>query len=469
MSEDETTRILDRVRSHAVRHLPHIRQQTTNLHMDEHIYSAEEVIGPEFQNIVAEGPTILVFADDDPLANFSHDCRYLLYDGDTGEFDREIPAQFPPYTATRPSTLRAFHEPVRFIESKHFPVKPQFQGPVIHTEGERYAILFSGMSNKRHLNDMEFLFRTMVDNYGFKKENIFSLSFDGTLNTQDGPQTLWPGDNTPYRINIRHEGTRGALQSVFDELRGRLRPRDELLIHTNNHGGWDNIPGSAFLCTYPSWSQYYCTEFATKLASLPHYSRLIVMMEQCHAGGFNIPILTHSTATATSIASSAMESKNSYASFDGNWDPFARDWITAQARHTPFGGMPAFNPDADGDGRIQAEEAFAYARFICDPRDSPVFNESSEGGGDITLDQRLRVFGWYPILEQSLRPYYNAMSASDYHAVIQQLQPELRKMASSLEHMSETMRREATIRVSALITANFGKVPKAAENKEVAA
>jgi len=460
MSENETTRIFENVRRHAVRHLSHIQQHTTNLHLDERIYSAEEIIGPEFQKIVAEGPTILVFADDDPLANFSHDCRYMLYDGVTGEFDREIPAQFPRYTATRPSTLRAFHEPVNFVESKHFPVKPPFQGPVILPDGERYAILFSGMSNKRHLNDMEFLFRTMVDTYGFKKENIFSLSFDGTLNTQDGVQTLWPGDNTPYRINIKHQGSRSALQSAFDELRGRLKTRDELLIHTNNHGGWDNVSGSSFLCTYPSWSQYYATELATKLASLPRYNKLIVMMEQCHAGGFNAPILTHSTAAATSIAAAAIESKSSYVSADGNWDPFARDWIAAQARHTPFGGMLAFNPDADSDGRIQAEEAFAYANFVRDPRDSPVFNESSEAGGDITLGQEFRVFGWYPILVEALRPHYNAMSVSDYHAVMQKIQPELHKLASSLEHVSETMRKEATIKVAALITTTFGKRPR---------
>jgi hypothetical protein len=190
------------------------------------------------------------------------------------------------------------------------------------------------------------------------------------------------------------------------------------------------------------------------------------MMEQCHAGGFNVPIVTHSTAVETSIASAAIESKNSYASADGNWDPFARDWIAAQARHTPFGGMLAFNPDADGDGRIQAEEAFAYANFVRDPRDSPAFNESSEAGGDITLDRQFRVYGWYPLLVEALRPHYNAMPESDYHAVMLKIQPELHKLASSLEHVSETMRQEATIKVAALIATTFGKLPR---DRDVAA
>ena len=45
------------------------------------------------------------------------------------------------------------------------------------------------MSNKRHINDCEFLYRTLVDRYAFNKNNIQVLSYDGTLNTQDGVQT----------------------------------------------------------------------------------------------------------------------------------------------------------------------------------------------------------------------------------------------------------------------------------------
>ena len=45
----------------------------------------------------------------------------------------------------------------------------------------------------------------------------------------------------------------------------------------------------------------------------------------------------------------------------GNWDPFARDWIAAQAGHDAFGAWLAFDPDGDLDGSIKAEEAFGYA------------------------------------------------------------------------------------------------------------
>ena len=146
--------VFRRVRAHAFGTLSFERRQTTNLHLDEHIYDRGETIGPEFQRIVAQRPSILVFADDNPRANFGHDCRYLLYDAATGAFERQAPARFPPIAdAKQPKTLRAFHEPVRFDPNPilFHPFPPIWRCPIIIPEGTRYAILYSGMSNKRHL------------------------------------------------------------------------------------------------------------------------------------------------------------------------------------------------------------------------------------------------------------------------------------------------------------------------------
>ena len=201
--------IFDRVRENAMRRLPWTKLQTTNLYLDERTYEKGEIIGPERQGIVAERSSILVFADDDPLANFSHECRYLLHDPQTGDLHKEIPAQFPPFINGWPETLKPFHEPIQF--SKHpivFPIHPKFRCPIIWPYGERYAILFSGMSNKRHLNDMEFLYRTLIDRYHFNKNNIYALNYDATLNTQDGVQVTWPGDR--YCLSYQDNWTRNS-------------------------------------------------------------------------------------------------------------------------------------------------------------------------------------------------------------------------------------------------------------------
>jgi hypothetical protein len=461
MSSNQNEALFDRVRTHAFQQLSWQRRQTTNLHLDRRIYRAGEPIGPKRQRIVAERPTILVFADDEPRANFSHPCRYLFYDANSGDFYREAPAQFPPYVRAKPETLQPFHEPVQFIEHPTlFTVRFPLRCPILLPEGDRYAILFAGMSNKRHLNDLEFLYRTLVDLYAFDPTHIYALSYDGTLNTQDGVQTTWPGDGTAYRIQITGEGTRAAFEAAIDDLKGRLQREDMLLIHTNNHGGYDGTPGTADLCTYPNMDGYYASDFASKLGELPRCRELIVMMEQCHAGGFNAPILAQSPADATSVASAALEPYSSYVSADGNWDPFARDWIAAQAGHDPFGGALAFNPDADTDGKIEAEEAFDYANAVKDPRDTPNFSESSESGGDIALGQDYIVWSWWClILHKLLEPYYLKLPPEEYYAKLHQVLPELARLVASLEETSAALRTEYTEKVASVIASSFGAAP----------
>ena len=459
----EKSELFGLVRVNAFRQLPWSRIQTTNLYLDERIYETGDLIGPPHQNIHADRRSVLIFADDDPLANFSHTCRYLLYDAESGELHREVQAKFPPYVKARPETLQVFHEPVRPIASPNlFTVKPQFRCPIIIPDGDRYAILFSGMSNKRHLNDLEFLYRTLIDIYAFESNNIYVLSYDGTLNTQDGVPTQWPGDNTAYRINVTGQGTRNAFEAAINDLKGRLKRKDTLLIHTNNHGDYDGTPGTAYICTHPNFGPYYATDFSNKLAELAKHRNLIVMMEQCNSGGFNSMIIAKSTADATSIASAATETESSYASPDGNWDSFARDWVAAQAGHDPFGAGLAFNPDTNADGRIEAEEAYAYADAIKNPSDSPNFSESSEAGGDITLGQEYIVWWcwWCWIFREILEVYYIKLPPHEYYAKLREVQPELSKLVTSLDKSLSERRDEFTEKIRAVISPIFEKGKK---------
>jgi hypothetical protein len=461
MPDSKEDQLLHRIRTHAFSRLPFNKRETTNLHLDEHVYKEGEKIGPEFQKIVATRPSILVFADHDPRANFGHDCSYLLYDAKSGDFHREFPARFPPIAdVTKPKTLRPFHEPVAFVDTpirfRWYP--PIWRCPVILTEGTRYALLYSGMSNKRHLNDMEFLYRTLIDVYAFDPAHIYSLSYDGTLNTQDGVQTHWPGDGTPYRINITGQGNRAAFEAAVDTLKAKMHGLDTLLIHCNNHGDYDGAPGTSFLCTYPNWGKYYNADFSNKLAELPKFRQLIVMLEQCNSGGFNASILAKSPASATSVASAAIESQSSYVSADGNWDPFARDWIAAQAGHDPFGAPLAFNPDVDGDGKIEAEEAFGYANAVKIALDSPNFSESSEAGGDIALGQQYRIWWWWCfILYEALEKYRIELPPKEYSERLRRLQPELTKLTAELDRTSDELRRDIKTKVKSLVGSAFDK------------
>jgi hypothetical protein len=459
--------LFERVQAHAFSSLSSQRQATTNLHIDEHIYRKGERIGPGFQEITAPIDSILVFADDDPRANFGHACRYLLYDARNGDFHREVPARFPPIAdAKQRKTLRAFHEPMQFSAepiSFHLP-RPIWRCPIIIPEGTRYAILYSGMSNKRHLNDMEFLYRTLIDVYAFNPAHIYALSYDGTLDTQDGVQASWPGNNTAYRIKITGQGNRAAFEAAIDDLKTKLHALDTVLIHCNNHGDYDGVPGTSYLCTYPNWGKYYNADFSNKVAELPKFRQLLVMLEQCNSGGFNASILAKSPAAATSVASAAIESQSSYVSADGNWDPFARDWIAAQAGHTPFGTALAFNPDSDGDGKIEAEEAFAYANAVRDPRDSPNFSESSEAGGDIALGQEYIIWWWWCfLLKEALEEHQVRLPPDEYDVRLHRIQPRLAELTAGLDKRSDELRREMAAQIRELVASAFGGQPRATD------
>jgi hypothetical protein len=445
-----------RIQEDAFRALPGIKLESTNLYIDLEIRSKGQHIGPDFDEIVAERETVVVFVDEEPRANFAHPCRYRLYDAKSAELYRETPARFPPYAKKVPETLRGFHLPVEVRPNPDvFKVLPVFKCPIIIPDGTRYAILFAGMSNKRHVNDVEFLYRTLVDRYAFAKANIQVLSYDGTLNTQDGLASVWPGDGTAYRMQITGQGNRAGFEAALDNVKSKIKKDDLLLIHTNNHGG-NNGPGKSFLCTYPSWGAYFAADFGNKLAQLPKYRALIVMMEQCNAGGFNQYVISKSTAAATSIASAAVETKSSYASSDGNWDIFARDWIAAQAGHLPNGGALASNPDTNGDGKIQAKEAYNYGLSVHYSGDSPNYDESSASGGDIVLGQQYLVWWvWCPILVKYLEPHYLRLPPERFYEIVnERLTPQFRELVANAAR-DNTVTKEGEAKLKQLVDTHF--------------
>jgi hypothetical protein len=437
--------VLKIVKSTAVERLSWSAGRRTNLHLERRVLPKGEKVLAYKQRIPIEVDSLMVFADDAPQFNWAHPCRYLLHDARTGELYREIEAQFPPYMGDVPATFEAFHRPVRVqAEELYWPILPRLRCPFRWARGQRYAVLFSGASNNRHTNDLEFLYRTLRDLYNFPAANIFVLNYDGTINYSGAPHPVvsWPGDATAYRMPVNGKGTKAELDAVLGTLKGKLKGEDLLLIHTNNHGGHNGA--ESYLCTY-SGADYLASDFAAKLGTLPKFDCLMVMMEQCHAGGFNAPILAQSPAAKTSVSSACLELNNSIGG--AQFDPFARDWIAAMAGHTPYGGALASNPDTDGTGKVSAHEAHDYADSVHDPYDTPVYHESSVAAGKCFLGQRY----WYiwPIycrlLVEVLRPYYLRMPIPEYYQTVhEKLVPRLAEIESKLESATKAQERQLT-------------------------
>jgi hypothetical protein len=443
--------ILGQIREHVYRSLDPLTLSRTNLAVDRRIREEGETLGPAFQGLTAQRPAVLVFVDEAPLANFGHPCQYLLYDPQTAERFAQLPARFPPWAESVPESLEAFHSPVQPTPvDSLFHVRPPFRCPIVLPDGTRYAIFYSGMSNTRHLNDMEFGYRTLVHTYGFDPANIIVLSYNGTTNTQEGANTIWPGDKTPYQIKVNGEGNRGAFERAINALKPKLGGDDLLFIHTNNHG--DNWGSESFLCEYPAWGEYLARDFCAALHGLPRYRSLIVMMEQCNSGGFVSPILASSTADATTVATAASATQSSYASPDGLWDSFARDWFASQAGSDPYGAALAFNPDTNHDGKIEATEAFNYANVVRNPNDSPQYGQSSAAGGNIWLGEEYSIVWWWCVLiKQVFERRYNELSHAEYHEQLRQFEPQLRELVRSIDARSDELRVEAEARVIEIV------------------
>jgi len=355
----------------------------------EDIQPAKSDIRAGHQVIPIKKPTAVVFVDDEPLANWSHDCRYLLHDSDSGKMYQEVKAGFPPYLVDPPATFKAFHTPVVAQNPlrKIYALDLEIAFPWRRRKGNRYAVLFTGASNNRHTNDLEFLYRQLVDRFYFDEDKITVLNYDGTVNYSGGPKpvTSWPGDGSAYTMPVDDSGTKQALEDAIDALKAKLKQDDLLLIHTNNHGGHDGT--ESYLCTY-SGPDYTATDFAAKLGELPAFSDLIVMMEQCHSGGFNDQVIEASTAERTTFAAACTEGKNSIGGAD--FDPFARDWIAALAGTDPYGAALLSDPDYDSNGKISARESFAYADDVHHSYDSPVYSAYGVDAGDQHLHQKWR-------------------------------------------------------------------------------
>jgi hypothetical protein len=409
-----------RIKAHALNDV----QQLHALNLQQFaVYLYPEELAPGTTLTTANNKTIsvrqaaiLVIADLAPKANWGHPVKHSIYAAQTGEFVSSTLDRFPirqffsekqkfevlhaPRNdePVRPNRIRRQGWWKRFLKGRWTNRSGGFWARKSESAsvGERYAILYSGMSDQRHVNDMEFLYRTLIDVYKFNPKNITVLNYDGNLTCQEGSltQAKWPGDGTPYRLKVNGRGGAIELQKAIKGIGSQVRSPDLVLIHTNNHGDGATPADPQIvstLCCYPNWDSLSADDFGGSLTDMKPFGALVVMMEQCHSGGFIDHVLNASRAKVTSFAAACRYDEISYGGPTSDWDEMAYYWIAAQAGRMPDGTAlsPSLTP------KPSATETFLWAKKKDTCSEHPVYGDRPQGCGEkihLTPDMAFHAF-----------------------------------------------------------------------------
>jgi len=235
----------------------------------------------------------------------------------------------------------------------------------------------------------------LVDRFAFAPGDVQVLNADSSLKDRYGRLPLWAGGDghSRFRMKVTGNGDKAAFKGALCELERKIGPDDLLFIHTSGHG-FDVSSGArpeAALISYHG-GPYGAEELCADLTALPPHRALIVLMAQCHSGGFNEPVVRASQAMQTYIASAVPLGALANVTPDGCWNAFACNWIAALGESTD--GSPV-DADTERDDSIAMCEAFAYAArlnatYPDESRDNPLQASSSPTALELTLEAPLR-------------------------------------------------------------------------------
>ncbi len=329
------------------------------------------------------------FVDDLPFANWNHSCRYVFVNSTNGNYTIINSRKHPDgwkvnfgiiSEAQRPNTIEMLPNPNATINS--LPPNPHM-----------YAVIINGYDGDRYWRDVSSIFHTLINVYGYTKENIFvhyDLGYAALGNDLDGDEL---GD-------IDYNAYKTSIQKTFQELAGEtntipeipeLGPDDQLFVYVTDHG---DVSGGHSYIYLPLGQQLFDHEMANWVKNIK-CAQMIYVMEQCYSGGFVDDIMDfttynvacknrsiHTAANATEYSWAEVHITNAkYDEFVFYWTAAARGyypvinqpWIPSQysVGSFPFHNYPQLeghpgdhNPDLNGDGFVQMEEAFAYADFM---------------------------------------------------------------------------------------------------------
>lgn len=202
-------------------------------------------------------------------------------------------------------------------------IKPEKLADGAKITGQKYALLISGQTEKRHIKSVELTYKTLL-NRGFSPKNV--IIFDGK-----GSQ------GRPYPVHAPADAK--SIGLGFDYLANEIRPDDLLFVYVTNHGRFDKEKKAAEIGLIGKYlDEFDIAAYANKI----HPRIGIFMFTECYGGCFANRLRGENRIT---LAPTTDGKCSSYA--------FSQTFFEA------FGACAA---DLDGNSRVSIREAFYYAQ-----------------------------------------------------------------------------------------------------------
>jgi len=311
----------------------------------------------QLKSVLSPGTQVL-FEDMYPRANWGHPGFFKVVSKE-GALLEKVKVNLPPeHLEIAPVVEGSLFRSSSQIEFK----LDDFKGQMKVADPKRfYALLINGHADQRHWNDFSFLYRVLVQIYGYHPANIFVADSVYRQRAAD-----LDGNGTE---DIQYESTLKGIRELLGTLKQKLQAGDQLLVAINDHGNTSN--GESTIVLFDG--EMTAGEFGKLLKDLV-VDKILAIYEQCFSGGFIRP----SVGQKRVAMSAATNIEYSWATADLNFDEFIYHVIAAFARQTHDG--KAVGSDINGDGKISAQEAFGYASARDAAPESPALESHINSG-----------------------------------------------------------------------------------------
>lgn len=225
------------------------------------------------------------FVDDHPFANWLHDCRYIFVNEENGEYiiiDKMI---YPDQMALQYELVSQIPRPV----TPDLPADPNAMITGLSPNPHLYAVLIGGVDYNRYWRDISAIFNTLIDVYGYTRENIFVHYGNGTS------VELGNDLDNDGQSDIDFPAYNEAIENTFRNLSGEwdntptipeLDEDDQLFVFVTSHGNHNTTNEFIELVFIPpSHDDLWDYELADYVEPI-HCAQMIFVFENCFGGGF---------------------------------------------------------------------------------------------------------------------------------------------------------------------------------------